>query len=195
MFKRLAIVLTVISIMSVSAMAQSWDFDKAHSNVGFSVRHMVIAKVRGSFTDYTGTINFDGKDMSKATVDVTIQMASINTDNEKRDGHLKSADFFDVEKYPTMTFKSKSITPGKDNSFTMVGDLTMKDVTKEVVLEGEMTGILEDPWGNTRAGFSTKTTINRQDFNVAWSNALKDGSLVVSNEVDIELEIELIQAK
>jgi len=195
MFKRLAMVLTVVSMMSVSAMAQTWNFDLAHSNVGFSVRHMVISKVRGNFGDYTGTVNFDGKDMSKASVDVTIRMSSINTDNEKRDDHLKSADFFDVEKFPTMTFKSKKITPGKDNSFSMVGDLTMKGVTKEVVLEGELTGMLEDPWGNTRAGFSASTTINRQDFNVSWSNALKDGSLVVSNDVTIELEIELIQAK
>jgi polyisoprenoid-binding protein YceI len=195
MFKRFTILFTILALFVGTAGAETWSFDKPHSNIGFSVRHMVISKVKGSFSDYSGQVVFDGKNMSEGSVEITIQVASIDTDNEQRDDHLRSADFFDVEKYPTITFKSTNITPGEDNTFTMVGDLTMKDVTKEVTLVGEFGGSLEDPWGNTRAGFSAETTINRQDFNVSWSNALKDGSLVVSDNVEIILDVELIMDK
>jgi polyisoprenoid-binding protein YceI len=177
------------------AAADTWTFDKAHSSIGFSVRHLVISKTKGYFGDYDGSVSFDGKDLSTGSVTVTIQMASIDTDNEDRDKHLRSADFFDAENNPTMTFVSKKIVPGEDNAFTMTGDLTIKGVTKEVTLDGEFYGVLDDPWGNTKAGFSATTTINRQDFNVTWENKLQDGSLVVGNDVTINLEIELTKAK
>lgn len=193
MYKRLLVVLTVLSVLGVSAMAETWSFDKAHSSIGFSVRHMVISKTRGTFGDFDGTVNFDGANLEKGAADITIQMASINTENDARDNHLRSADFFDVEKFPTMTFKSKKITAGKDNSFIMTGDLTMKGVTREVRIECELNGTMSDPKGGTRAGFSGSTTINRQDFGVSFNSALADGSLVVGNDVDIQLEIELIK--
>jgi len=194
MTKRFVVAVAVIAMMTGSAMAQTWNFDKAHSSIGFSVRHMVINRVYGHFSDYSGSVTFDGEDMSQATVNVTIQAASIDTDNEKRDEHLKSSEFFAVDQYPTITFMSENIIPGEDNTFTMVGLLTIKGITKEVTLEGEMTGVLVDPWGNTRAGFHAETTINRQDFNVSWSNALKDGSLVAGNDVKIELNMELVKS-
>ena len=195
MYKRIALFAILLLIVSTTAHADTWDFDKAHSSIGFSVRHMVISKVNGSFTDFDGKVDFDGTNLDKASVEVTIKMASIDTDNEKRNDHLKNADFFDVEKYPAMTFKSKKIIKGTGDKFQIVGDLTIKDVTKEVTLDAEYNGTLQDPWGNTRAGFSAATTINRQDFNVTWDNKLQDGSLVVSNDVTISLNVELIKAK
>jgi polyisoprenoid-binding protein YceI len=195
MFKRFSIAFLVAVALGASAMADTWNIDKAHSSVGFSVRHLVISKTKGTFVDFTGMVEFDGKNLDKASVQAIVQMASVNTDDEKRDEHLRAPDFFDAEKYPTMTFKSTKIIPGDDNEFEMIGNLTIKDVTKEVSFEGEFSGVMDDPWGNTRAGFSAETTINRQDFNVAWENKLQDGSLVVGNDVKIELEIELIKAK
>ncbi len=196
MLKR-GLVLVVISTMIAGyALADlTWNIDKAHSSIGFSVRHLVISKTKGNFHDYDAVVSFDGKNIETASARVTIQMASIDTDNKDRDDHLRSADFFNVEKYPTMTFTSKKVIAGEGNEFVMVGDLTIKDVTREVTLNGEFYGITDDPWGNTRAGLSASTTINRQDFNVSWDNKLQDGSLVVGNDVDIMLEIELIKSK
>lgn len=195
MLKRFFMTLFVLSVFSISAFADTWNIDKAHSSIGFSVRHLVISKTRGTFNDHSGAATFDGKDIEKGAVEITIQVASINTDDEKRDEHLLAPDFFDAAKYPTMMFRSKKIIAEKDNAFTMIGDLTIKDVTSEISLDGEFYGVTDDPWGNTRAGFSASTTINRQDFNVAFDSALKDGSLVVGNDVKIELEIELIKSK
>jgi polyisoprenoid-binding protein YceI len=193
--KKVMLYAFAVLLIGSAVQAQTWDFDKAHSTIGFSVRHMVISKTTGEFGDYSGSVTFDGKDMSGGSVEVTIQIASIDTENKDRDDHLRSGDFFEVEKYPTMTFTSSKITPGEGNTFTMVGDLTIKGVTKEVTLEGEFYGAIDDPWGNTRAGFSAETTINRQDFNVAFDNKLQDGSLIVGNDVEIKLEIELVKAK
>ncbi|MFH1700874.1 MAG: YceI family protein [Candidatus Zixiibacteriota bacterium] len=177
------------------ARAQTWSLDQAHSTIGFSVRHLVISKSTGQFHDYSGKVEFDGSGVENGSVDITIQVASIDTENEDRDKHLKSADFFDVDKFPVMTFKSKKITPVKDGSFSISGDLTIKDITKEVMLGCEFNGTIDDPWGNKRAGFTAETTINRQDFNVRFDNTLKDGSLVVGNDVKIMMEIELIKDK
>lgn len=196
MYKRLAILILVPLTMVVSAQAQTWNIDPVHSHVGFTVRHLVIAKVNGVFKDFTGALtNFDGKDVAKGGVDVTIQIPSISTDNDQRDTHLKSPDFFDAAKFPTITFKSKKIIKGAGDKFTMIGDLTMKGVTKEDTLDCTLNGTIVDPRGNTRAGFSATTTINRQDYGVSWNNSLADGSLVVSNDVVINLEIEAIKAK
>ena len=195
MKKRFLLLIIMTAMLALPIRAEVWNIDPVHSTIGFSVRHMVISKVPGEFRDYDGQITFDGKNLAQGQVDITIQMASIDTRNEDRDKHLRSADFFDVEKFPVMTFKSKKITPGMGNAFALVGDLTIKGITREVTLNGEFNGTMVDPWGNTRAGFAAETTINRQDFNVSWSNALQDGSLVVGNGVTINLEIELIKAK
>ena len=197
MFKKVsvAIILSlVLMIMSaVGVRAESWSFDKVHSSIGFSVRHMVISKTNGSFGDYSGKVVFDGKNVENGSVEITIQMNSLDTKNEKRDGHLKSPDFLDAVKFPTMIFISKKINKKSGNYYDIVGDLTLKDVTREVTLDAEFYGSLQDPMGNTKAGFSAKTTINRQDFNVSWSNAMKDGSLIVGNDVEISLDIELVK--
>ena len=195
MLKRIAILSFAMILLAWPLQAAQWNFDKAHSSIGFSVRHLVVSSTKGFFTDYTGSVEFDGKNLANGSVEITIQATSINTENEDRDNHLRNPDFFNVAEYPTIIFKSKKIIPGEANAFTLIGDLTMKDVTKEITLNGELNGVIEDPWGNTRAGFSAETTINRQDFNVAWENKLKDGSLVVGNDVAIVLEIELIKQK
>lgn len=195
MLKRSIITLALVLTFGLVAKADTWNFDKPHSSIGFSVRHMVISKTTGEFNDFEGTVEFDGKNIENGSVTVTIKTASIDTDNADRDAHLKNDDFLNVEKYPVMTFKSTKITRGDGNEFSMTGMLTIKDVTKKVVLEGEFNGVIDDPWGNTRAGFTAETTINRQDFNVAFDNKLQDGSLVVGNDVEIQLEIELVKAK
>ncbi|MCP4569758.1 MAG: polyisoprenoid-binding protein [FCB group bacterium] len=195
MFKRMIMLSLAVILLGIPVQAADWDFDKAHSNISFSVRHMVISKVKGSFTDFEGQAQFDGRSLETGSAAITIQVLSIDTDNKDRDEHLQGPDFFDAMKYPTMTFKSKKIVPAKDGAFTMTGDLTIKGVTHEVALDGEFNGVINDPWGNTRAGFSASTKINRQDFNMAWSNQLKDGSLIVGDDIDIHLEIELVKAR
>ena len=196
MYRKVALLLLVPLMLVASARAQTWDIDVAHSHVGFTVRHLGVTKVNGSFGDFSGKITgFDGKDVAGGAVEVTVQIASITTGIDKRDEHLRSADFFDAAKFPTMTFKSKKILKGAGDQFTMIGDLTMKGVTKEDTLACTFNGAINDPWGSTRAGFSATTTINRQDYGLSWSNAMADGSLVVSNEVVINLEIEAIKVK
>lgn len=171
-------------------MLNMWSIDIPHSSIGFVVKHMVIAKVRGNFNDFNGIIHFDENNLTAGSAEFTVQMASIDTDNEKRNDHLKSADFFDVEKYPMMTFKSKSVS-GNNENFQIVGDLTIKDVTKEVTFDCEYFGSIADPWGNTKSAFSATATINRQDFNVTWNKVIEAGGVVVSDEVKIEIELEL----
>jgi len=195
MFKRFAVAAILIMTLVLPVKAEEWTIDINHSYVGFTVTHMVITKVKGHFKNFDATLNFDGKNVDKGSVSMTVQMNSITTDNTNRDNHLKSPDFFDVEKYPTMTFTSKKITKGEDNKFTMVGDLTIKDVTKEVTFDCELNGVIQDPRGNTRAGFAAETTINRQDFHVSWDNKLKDGGLIVSDMVNITIEAEFIESK
>lgn len=194
MSRKLTVIALALMLTAGMTQAATWSFDKAHSSVGFSVRHMVISKTVGTFNDYEGVIEFDGENVASGKVELTVQMASIDTDDEKRDGHLKTGDFFDVEKYPTMTFKSTKINNVKGSSFQMVGILTLKGVSKEVTFDCEFNGTLVDPWGNTRAGFSAETEINRQDFNVSFSKILDNGGLMVGDMVTIKLELEAIQA-
>lgn len=183
---------SVYAADETEAASNSWKIDGAHSSIGFSVRHLVISKVKGGFNDFSGSVTFDGENLSAGSVEFTVKVASIDTDNEDRDKHLSSPDFFDVEKYADMTFKSKSVVVSEDG-FMLVGDLTIKDVTNEVTFNCEFNGTVVDPWGNTRAGFSAVTKINRQDFNITWSKALETGGLVVSDEVTIQLELEIIK--
>lgn len=180
-----------MAAMNVSA--AQWNIDKAHSSVSFTVKHLVISKVRGSFGDFSGVINFDGKDLAGSSVEMKVVVGSIDTDNKNRDDHLRGADFFNVEKYPEMTFKSTKVIKGEGDSFKLVGNLTIKDVTKEVTFDCEYNGSAEF-MGTQKAGFSAKTTIDRQDFGITWSKALDSGGLVVDNDVVINIEIEANQA-
>lgn len=189
-----AIALSAILLTS-SLTAATWDIDQAHSEVGFQVKHMVIAKVNGKFDSFSGTIDFDGKNFQNASVAVTIDVKSIDTDNEKRDGHLKSGDFFLADSFPQITFKSTRVIPGENDKFQIVGDLTIRGVTRQVTLDAVLNGVIDDSWGNKRAGFSAATEINRFDYGVSWDNALETGGLVVSKEVRIMLEVEAVQKK
>ena len=194
MFKYLFSFVALLLMLTVSAGAAEWNIDAAHSSVGFSVRHLVVSKTTGNFKDFSGTVNFDAKKMAEGSAEWTIKVASIDTDDAKRDDHLRSADFFDAEKFPTMTFKSKKVVPGKENNFKLIGDLTIKGVTKEVTFDVEFNGVVNDPWGGTRAGFSAVSKIDRQEFGMTWNKALDAGGVVVGNEVKIMIEVELIKA-
>ncbi|MCP4706795.1 MAG: YceI family protein [candidate division Zixibacteria bacterium] len=194
MLKRITTTFIILMLLTSVSFAQKWNFDVPHSTISFSVKHLVISKTTGKFDDYSGFVMFDGKNFEKGKAEVTIQMSSINTDNSKRDDHLRSVDFFNVEKFPTMTFLSKKISKTKGDKFKMTGDLTIKGVTKEVTLDCTFNGAAEF-MGDTRAGFTAHTVINRQDFNIAWENKMKDGSLIVGNDVEINLEIELVKEK
>ena len=169
-----------------------WTIDGSHSSADFSVKHLMISTVKGSFSEVSGTIEFDDATPETSSVEATIQAASVHTRDERRDGHLRSADFFDVETYPTITFKSTSVEKVSDSEHKVTGDLTIHGVTKEVVLEVDYTGQAKSPFGDTRAGFTGKTNINRKDFGLNWNAALETGGVMVSDKVVITLDIEAI---
>jgi len=176
------------------AFASSWKIDPDHSNAQFKVRHMMVSYVRGNFPEVQGLIQIDDQDLSKSSVEVTIAAASIDTNQAKRDTHLKSPDFFDVEKYPTLTFKSKQVTVGPDNTLRILGDLTIHGVTKEVELTvSGPTPSAKDPWGNVRRGAEATAKVNRKDFGLVWNKTLETGGVLVGDDVEINIEIEMIQ--
>jgi polyisoprenoid-binding protein YceI len=172
---------------------ERWEIDSSHSSVNFSVRHLVIAKVRGTFGRWSGTVQVPDGDFSKATVAVTIDASSIDTGVEQRDGHLKSPDFFDVAQYPELRFVGKRVEPRSGHEVDVVGDLTIKGITHEVVLRVEQHGQAKDPWGNLRAAFTAKTSIDRQDFGLTWNQVLETGGVMVGDRVEIEAEIEAVK--
>ncbi len=174
-----------------SGQKTTWIVDPAHSNVGFSIKHLMIATVRGSFTQVNGTVKVDETDPTTAEIDITIPTASVTTRDEKRDGHLRSPDFFDVERFPNMTFRSKRVERASGDRFRVIGDLTIRDVTKEVALDVELAGRAKDPWGNEKAGFEATTKINRSDYGLTWNAALETGGVLVGDEVKISIEAEL----
>jgi polyisoprenoid-binding protein YceI len=169
---------------------QNWNIDSAHSGVGFSIVHMLISRVRGRFASYSGTIELDEQDIARSSVNVSIDAASITTGIADRDKHLRSADFFDAEKFPDLKFVSKSIERSDDKNFVVTGDLTIKDVTREVSVVVEYGGRAKDPWGNDRVGFVAKTSISRKDFGLAWNQVLEAGGVLVGDRVDIDLDIQ-----
>jgi polyisoprenoid-binding protein YceI len=171
-----------------------WNLDHDHSTVGFQVAHMVVSKTNGKFTEYSGIVEMDPEAEEFKTIDAVIQTASVTTDHQKRDEHLRSPDFFDVQKFPTMTYTMKSYKKTGDN-YTAVGELTLLGVTKEITLVGTFNGVAQDPWGNTRAGFTAAGTINRKDFGMKFSKLLDNGGMIVGDEVKINLEIEVIKEK
>lgn len=189
--KILAAMLILASTLSFSQ--TTWKVDKAHTKVGFSVSHLVITDVEGYFKDYDAQITASGDDFTKANINFTVNTNSIFTDNNDRDNHLRSDDFFNSEKYPQMTFKGKSIKKLGSDKYKLVGDFTIRDVTKQITLDVKYNGIIKDPWGNTKAGFKVTGQINRFDFNLKWNKAIETGSLVVGKEVKLIIDLELIK--
>jgi polyisoprenoid-binding protein YceI len=171
-----------------------WNIDAVHSGINFSIRHMVVSKVRGRFAKYSGTLNLDEVDLTRSTLEATIDVASIDTGAPQRDTHLRSADFFDVEKFPEIRFRSRRIEKVEDERYRVVGDLTIRDVTREVSLDVEYGGRAKDPWGNERAGFIATATLDRKDFGLGWNQALEAGGVLVGDRVDIEIEVQAVKA-
>jgi polyisoprenoid-binding protein YceI len=172
--------------------AATWSIDPVHSEVGFSVRHMMVSKVRGRFTTFSGQL-VTAADPTQSSVTAEIDLASINTGQEQRDAHIKSADFFEVETYPTMTYKSTGIRV-EDGEYILDGDLTLKGVTKSVPLHLELNGFGPDPYGGTRAGFTATGELNRGDFNVSFNAPMANGGVVVGDKISLHLEIEAVKA-
>jgi polyisoprenoid-binding protein YceI len=190
--RRLTLVL--LAALAAPAFAQSsWEIDPAHSNVQFGVRHMMISTVHGKFTKFTATATGDEKDAAHAGVQASIDAASIDTGDEKRDAHLKTADFFDAEKFPTITFKSTKVEAAGDRRFKLHGDLTMHGVTKPVVLDVEATPEVKGMRGETRAGARATTKINRKDFGISWSKSMDGGGVVVGDDVEVTIDVEAVK--
>ena len=168
--------------------AGTWTIDPAHTEVGFVARHLMVSKVRGRFADVAGTVEVP-EDVTAATVDVTVQMASVDTRSADRDTHLRSADFFDVDTHPTMRFVATSFD-GED----LTGDLTIKDVTRPVTFEVDYNGTQVDPWGNTKAGFEAEAEVNRKDWGLTWNAAVEGGGVLVSDKIKITLDVQLLKA-
>jgi polyisoprenoid-binding protein YceI len=175
-------------------MNTNWNIDTAHTGINFSVRHMVVSKVRGRFAKYSGLLQIDENDLTRSSMDVTIDAASIETGVADRDTHLRSADFLDVEKFTELRFRSKRIDKLDDSHYRVIGELTIRDVTHEVPLEVEYGGRAKDPWGNERIGFSAKVSIERKDFGLKWNQALEAGGVLVGDRVDVDIELEAVRA-
>lgn len=181
--------LTMVSPTS----AQVWTLDKAHSHVNFSVSHLVVAEVTGGFKEFDVTLESAKEDFSDAKITATIKAASVDTGNEKRDGHLQADDFLNAAAFPAITFSSTAVEQTGEGRYNIKGDLTIRDVTKPVVLDTQFKGTIKDPWGGTRAGFKATTTINRFDYGVKWGAALETGGLVAGENVEITLLLEFIR--
>lgn len=173
-----------------NAVAATYEIDPDHSSVNFAIKHLVVSKVRGKFQKFSGTFDFESGKPDSWKANATIQAASIDTNVKKRDDHLRSPDFLDAKKYPTIVFKSTRITDADDESAKMEGNLTMHGVTKPVLLDLEIGGAATDPWGNKKAGFSAKGKINRKDFGLTWNKTLESGGLLVGDEIEITLDVQ-----
>ena len=190
--------LAVVAAFAVAgpAVASSWVLDTEHSTVGFAVKHMMVTDQKGAFDTFSGTIELDDKDVTKSTVNVTIEPASVNTKNKKRDDHLRSPDFFDAAKFPKMTFVSTKVEKAKDGGLLVTGNLTIKGVTKPVTLTvAPLSDEFKDPWGGSHRGTTATATINREEFGLTWNKAIEKGGFVVGKDVKIELQIELLPKK
>lgn len=178
-----------------TATKTKWSIDPTHSEIGFKVKHMMITNVSGSFGSFSADVTTDGDDFEKASIDFTADAASISTGSADRDGHLKSPEFFDIEKFPQLKFKATKIEKKGDDEYALTGELTIKDVTKPVTLKVEAGGIGKDPWGNEKAGFTISGKINRTDFGLTWNAALETGGVLVSEEVRLSGEVQLVKQK
>jgi polyisoprenoid-binding protein YceI len=172
----------------------SWQIDAAHSGINFSVRHMVIAKVRGRFGKFTGTVRAADADPTQTEIKVEIDASSIDTGAGDRDKHLRSGDFFDVEAYPTLRFESTRVEAAGEERYRLIGNLTIKNVTREVALDVEYSGRAKDPWGNERAAAHAKGSIDRRDFGLGWNQLLEAGGVLVGERIEIELEVQAVRA-
>lgn len=169
----------------------SWQFDYGHTYIGFTGRHLMVATVRGEFEKFSGMVAFDEEDVTHAQTEIRIEAASVNTRNAQRDEHFRSADFFDVEHYPYITFKSKHVILRDAHYGQLIGDLTIRNITKEVVLEVEYSGVSQSPWNTYSAGFSLQGKINRKDWGLNWNAVLAGGGLVASDEIALTIDLEL----
>ncbi len=194
-FLALKVALLILGVSLAVAQQTKWVADAAHTTIGFAISHMVISEVTGKFDKFTIEVYSDKPDFSDARAIVTIDVNSINTGNAKRDAHLRSSDFFDAQKYPTIKFISKQMKKVGQNRYKLIGDLTIKGITKEVTLDVLFRGRVRDPWGNTRAGFRITGEIDRRDFDITWNKTLDAGGLVVGNTVKLQIELELIKQK
>lgn len=171
----------------------AWQVDYAHSTISFWARHMMISKVRGTFNKFSAEINFDENTPENTTVFVEIDADSIQTRNEQRDGHLKSPDFLNIAQYPTLTFRGKRVERINDTRGKLVGDLTIRNITREVTLDINYFGVSKSPWGTTSAGFAAEAVINRHDWGASWNQVLETGGVLVSDQVHIDIELELVK--
>jgi polyisoprenoid-binding protein YceI len=172
----------------------NWNIDATHSGINFSIRHMVVSKVRGRFAKFSGNLAIDEGDITRSVVEATIDASSIDTGTAQRDTHLRSPDFFDVERFPEIRFRSTRIEKVEDDRYRVVGALTIRDVTREIALDVEYGGRARDPWGNERAGFIAKASLDRKDFGLGWNQVLEAGGVLVGDRVDIELEVQGVRA-
>lgn len=193
---RITLILAVLMMAGIVSRAQKqWVVDNAHSGIKFTVSHLVISEVEGNFKNFTGQMTAAQPDFSDAKINFTVDVNSINTDNEMRDKHLKSDDFFNAEKFPSMSFKSLLFKKTGDKRYDLVGELTIRDVTKKVKFNVTYGGTVKDPYGNTKAGFKATATINRLDFGLKWNNLTEAGGAVVGSDVNILLNLEFTQSK
>ena len=188
------LMLTAALTLSSFALASTWDIDTAHASGNFSVKHLIISSVNGTLGDVTGKVEMDDKDVTKSKVEVSIDLKGINTRQPKRDDHLRSPDFFDVDKFPALTFKSTKIEKGEGSKLKVTGDLSMHGVTKSVTLDGELTAEATNPFSGAKArGFSGTTMLNRKDYGLNWNKALEAGGLLVGEDVKVSVEAELVK--
>lgn len=173
-------------------MTTTWNIDHSHSGVHFTVRHLMVSKVRGAFTKWSGTLELDDADITKSRVDISIDAASVETGEAKRDEHLRSPDFFEVGRFPHLTFKSTKVERKSSDTLAVTGELTIRDVTRTVVLAVEEGGRVKDPWGGTRTGYSASAQISRKDFGLTWNALLEAGGVAVGDKIEIGIEIEAI---
>ncbi|MES1222023.1 MAG: YceI family protein [Bacteroidota bacterium] len=188
----LPIMLFITSVISYSQTTK-WSYDASHAKISFTISHLGISETEGKFTKFDGTVLSDKADFSDAIIDFTIDASSINTDDEKRDTHLKSADFFDVARFPKIVFKSKSFRPVGNNSYKLIGDFTLRGVTKEIALDVVYKGTVVDPFKNTKAGFKITGTIDRTNYGLVWNGTFAAGELLVGNDVSLDINIELLK--
>ena len=186
--------MSTTTITSSTAVTGTYAVDPSHSRIGFVARHAMVTKVRGSFNEFEGSGHFDAENPANSRLTVTIQATSIDTRNADRDAHLRGNDFFDMDTYPTISFASTAVAAASDSTYRVTGDLTIKGITRSVSLDVELTGTVQDPWGNTRLGLEGSTVINRKDFGVSWNAALDAGGVLVGEKVTLEFEISAIKA-
>ncbi len=193
--KRIFAALVAAALISGSASAEEYKIDPSHTRVGFEIGHLGISTVRGEFGEFSGSFNFDESNPEQSMAVAEIAVSSIDTNNQKRDNHLRSPDFFNAPKHPVMKFKSTKVVPAGEDQYKVSGDLTIGSVTKAVTLDAKLKGKVKDPWGNERIGFTASTKLDRRDYGLTWSKLLETGGLVVDNEVTVLIDVEGIKEK